>query len=357
MRVVQLIDSLEAGGAERMAVNIANGLLSEFSFSALVTTRKEGALKKSLHKKVVYLFLKKKSTLDIQSILKLRSFLIENKIDIVHAHGTSYFYAVLVKLIYPKIKIIFHDHNGNRINLKKSNAILKLFSFLFSAVFTVNEALQKWAQKELSCKMVCFIPNFAVENYSEIATTLLKGASGKRIICLANLRNPKNHITLLKSFYASDAKQNGWTLHLIGTDNGDTYSSILKQFVKENDMEHAVFFYGSCNDVGLILKQGNIGVLSSTYEGFPVTLLEYGLSKLAVISSNVGYCKTVIEHETTGLLFDPEKQDALTNCLNVLINNTYLSEKLANNLHTFVLSNYSETIIVKKIIQVYTKVL
>lgn len=357
MRVVQLIDSLEAGGAERMAVNIANGLLSEFSFSALVTTRKEGALKKSLHKKIIYSFIEKKSTLDIHSIFKLRNFLIENKIEIIHAHGTSYFYAVLVKLIYHKIKIIFHDHNGNRVNLKRSNTILKLFSFLFSGVFTVNETLQKWAQKELSCKMVCFIPNFVIENHNEIAATHLKGESGKRIICLANLRNPKNHITLLKSFYASDARKKGWTLHLIGTDNNDAYSIILKQFIKDNNIENKVFFYGSCNDVGLILKQGNIGVLSSTYEGFPVTLLEYGLNKLAVISTNVGYCKTVLEHETTGMLFHPEMQDELTNCLNMLINNTYLCEKLSTNFHTFVMSNYSEKIIVKKIIQQYTKVL
>lgn len=45
MRIIQLIDSLEAGGAERMAVNFANGLASKADFSGLVCTRKEGLLK------------------------------------------------------------------------------------------------------------------------------------------------------------------------------------------------------------------------------------------------------------------------------------------------------------------------
>ena len=44
MRILQIIDSLEAGGAERMAVNYANALAITIEFSGLVATRKEGPL-------------------------------------------------------------------------------------------------------------------------------------------------------------------------------------------------------------------------------------------------------------------------------------------------------------------------
>ena len=47
MRVLQLIDSLEVGGAERLALNYANALSERITLSALVVTRKEGALKKT----------------------------------------------------------------------------------------------------------------------------------------------------------------------------------------------------------------------------------------------------------------------------------------------------------------------
>ena len=42
---IKLIDSLNIGGAERMAVNLANSLDLAVEFSGIVTTRKEGFLK------------------------------------------------------------------------------------------------------------------------------------------------------------------------------------------------------------------------------------------------------------------------------------------------------------------------
>jgi hypothetical protein len=72
MRVLQIIDSLEAGGAERMAVNYANALANEIDFSALVVTRKEGNLRNQINNNVPYLFLNKRSTLIVRySITKI----------------------------------------------------------------------------------------------------------------------------------------------------------------------------------------------------------------------------------------------------------------------------------------------
>ena len=72
MRVVQIIDSLEIGGAERMAVNYANVLAEKISFSGLITTRKEGQLKSQIDSKVSCLFLRKKKTIDFKAIFRIR---------------------------------------------------------------------------------------------------------------------------------------------------------------------------------------------------------------------------------------------------------------------------------------------
>ena len=66
MRIVQIIDSLEAGGAERMAVSFANALSSEIAFSGLLATRNEGALKSQIDEKVHYSFLNKKHNFDFK---------------------------------------------------------------------------------------------------------------------------------------------------------------------------------------------------------------------------------------------------------------------------------------------------
>lgn len=60
IRVIQLIDSLEPGGAERMAVTIANGLVDKVTLSGLVVTRLEGGLKSTIYEKVSYAFVDKK---------------------------------------------------------------------------------------------------------------------------------------------------------------------------------------------------------------------------------------------------------------------------------------------------------
>ena len=69
IRILQLIDSLEAGGAERMAVSYANALNRNIGFGALVATRTEGALKNQLDKNVVYGYLNRKSTFDFKALL------------------------------------------------------------------------------------------------------------------------------------------------------------------------------------------------------------------------------------------------------------------------------------------------
>ena len=87
--VIQIIDSLNAGGAEVLAVNIANGLSEHEINSHLCTTRKEGVLKENILKEVGYIFLNRKKTIDFYSIFKLSKYIKTNNITIIHAHSTS----------------------------------------------------------------------------------------------------------------------------------------------------------------------------------------------------------------------------------------------------------------------------
>ncbi|MGY8885791.1 MAG: glycosyltransferase, partial [Flavobacteriales bacterium] len=103
MRVLQLIDSLETGGAERMAVNYANELADHIEASFVCATRKEGLLKMTIDSRVEYLFLKKKNTLDIRAILRLFKFVSKNKIDVIHTHSSSFFYGTILKFFKPKL--------------------------------------------------------------------------------------------------------------------------------------------------------------------------------------------------------------------------------------------------------------
>ena len=115
MRIVQIIDSLEAGGAERMAVNYANGLTKIIDFSGFIATRKEGDLKESLISNVDYLFLNKKSAIDFSAVYRLKKYCECKKIDYVHLHGSSFFIGFLLKILAPNVKLVWHEHYGNRV--------------------------------------------------------------------------------------------------------------------------------------------------------------------------------------------------------------------------------------------------
>ncbi|WP_417981071.1 glycosyltransferase [Flavobacterium sp. LB1P71] len=358
MGILQLIDSLEAGGAERMAVNFANALSEKISMSALVATRQEGVLKNELDEKVSYLFLNKKSTIDLKSIFRLRSFVQKNKINIVHAHGTSFFLAFLLKLIYPKIKIIWHEHYGVRVHQSRMDNLTLLFSSsLFSSVFVVNHQLEAWVKKKLFQTRVCYIPNFTTSSQVYKNTTFLRGSDEKRIVCLANLKKPKNHFALLTAFKEIKLDDLGWTLHLIGKDYEDNYSILLKDFIRENNLENSIFIYGSKNDVQHILAQATIGVLASTAEGFPLILLEYGLAKLPVVCTNVGFCSEIIRDNKSGLLFDPLDNLQMQNQLLRMISGKQLRDTYALNLQKQVFDNYSKNKIRDILLSQYNKTL
>ncbi|RTY92247.1 glycosyltransferase [Flavobacterium sp. GT3R68] len=346
MRILQLIDSLEAGGAERMAVNYANGLVDHVPFSGLVATRKEGPLKTQLHNSVHYLFLDRKSTFDIKALLLLRDFVKKNQISIIQAHSSSFLLAIFLKLVYPKIKIVWHDHYGNSEFLEKRKKVLLQFgSLFFYRIIVVNELLKKWAIKNLFCKQVFYQPNFVLMDANK-ESIVLQGQIGKRILCLANLRPQKNHSMLLEIAKNIKFSHPEWTFHLIGKDFRDQYSADIHNQIVSNGLENNVFIYGSSNAVATAIQQSTIGVLTSISEGLPVSLLEYGYFGLPVIITAVGEIPKVI-NQKNGLLVPPKDKVRFQQALEDLIENVDLRNSLGEQLKKDIHLNYTKETVFK----------
>lgn len=353
MKVLQLIDSLRPGGAEKMAVNIANALLPQVEGSFLCCTRQEGMLKEDLKPEVGYLFLNKKTCLDAIAILKLRKYINENEINIVHAHSTSYFLAGLLKLTGSSFKLIWHDHYGDSENLDlRDMKVLRKFSCLFTGTISVNTALKKWAMKNLNCKNVLEIPNFIPDFVPAAdAKVMLKGNEDDfKIICVANLRPQKDHFNLLKAFAILE-NQSKLSLHLIGEDPGTAYSSSILKEIENSPLKDRIFYYGTQPNILSILQEADLGVLSSRSEGLPIALLEYGISGLPVVCTEVGKCKDTIS--SYGKLVSKDNPEDLSKGILFYITHPEEREKDAENFQRRITENYSEKAVILTLVKLY----
>lgn len=347
LRIVQLIDSLETGGAERMAVNYANSLQHNIAFSGLVVTRKEGSLGQLLYPQVEYAFLNKKSTFDWGAIWRLRSFCVQHSVYYIHAHSTSWFLAVCVRLLLPSVKIIWHDHYGSSEFLDRRPAkALRFGSYFFSGILSVNEKLAQWGKQKLRVKSVLYLPNFFQLSSNANGSTLLHGQNGKRVLLLANLRPQKNQFLLLEALSLIEA--NDWTFHLVGKDFQDDYSARLRQSIIEKQLDNKVFLYGAKDDVPYLISNCEIGLLTSDSEGLPVALLEYGSQAKAVVVTAVGEIPSIVSDGRNGKLVPPRDAARLASAISALMADAPARERLGNALKETVTNGYSEAAVVHK---------
>lgn len=356
MRVLQLIDSLSPGGAERMAVNYANLLQSNNIESHICVTREEGLLKDGIDPNVYYKFLGKKTTLDITAIIRLRDYIKKYKIDIIHAHSTSYFLATLIKITYPSLKFIWHDHYGNSefLNDRKSK-VLKYCSKYFDGIISVNFKLKDWSIQHLHCKKVIKVNNFVTGESQKSTDVKIKGdPTAFKIICVANLRPQKDHENLLNAFKIVAPRYN-ISLHLIGNDPQTIYSKKLMEKINNPLYKDKIFYYGIQKNVKSFLEMCDLGVLSSISEGLPLALLEYGMAGLAVVATNVGQCNELINGN--GKLVPPRDSNMLAREILFYYENDHERILDAKKLKTHILTNFSEERIGYEVIGFYSKVI
>lgn len=343
MRILQLIDTLNKGGAERMAVNYANSLVEFGIPSFLVTTRGKGEFVLELNESVKYFYLNRNSTLDVSAIKRLLKFIKKNNIDIVHAHGTSWFIASLCRSRCSSFKLIWHNHYGNSPQLSSiKKSLLSICSKNFDGIISVNPELLEWSQYQMKSKKNIYLPNFVKSNHIDRKLN----SECFNIVCIANLRKEKDHLLLLE---ALDILKSEIKLHafFIGRDFKDKYSiSIKREFRKR---ESYVTYYDNITDPFSVLNKMNLGILVSRYEGMPMSILEYGEASLPVISTNVGVCEKLLENQ--GILISPENLYELVEAIRIYAYNPDRSQRDSKKFHNFIKSNYSSQAIIPKYLE------
>lgn len=341
MRILQLIDTLNIGGAERMAVNISNVLQEGGHQVILCASWETGSLEKFVDEEVKVVSLKKKNALDIFAFIRFLKIIISQRIELIHAHSSSIFWAVAAKIVNPDLQIIWHDHFGLGDRLKGSDRIAWQFiSPMIDAIIAVNETLMNWSRRNMKVKNdnIVFINNFPLlpELQRQSATEITT------IICLANLRAQKDHLTLIKAIDLLQKSNPNPKLKVIfaGIILHDEYLNNITQLITELGLNDTIQLAGPVEDTASLLAGADIGVLSSVSEGLPVSLLEYGLAGLPVVVTNVGQCSDVVGNGKYGKVVPASRPSMFANELSWLIENPQLAKDMGNAFKNQVEQNY-----------------
>src|SRR6266487_3412121 len=137
--VMQVVDSLQLGGLESVAVNYANHLTKRGLRSSLCSTRESGPLAQRLSPGVAYLNLQRKGLVDVGELKRLTGFIRKQQVDLLHAHGTSLFFSVLASWLVPNLRVIWHDHFGRCETEKRSRWLYRLAVRRAAGVIAVNQ--------------------------------------------------------------------------------------------------------------------------------------------------------------------------------------------------------------------------
>jgi len=359
IRVMHVIDTLEAGGAETVAVNLANLLPRERYQAYLCNTRKDGSLSDLVASDVVRLRLQRNWLIDGKALLLLVSFIRKHDIQIIHAHGSSVFIARLASIFPPRPKVVWHDHYGRHGLREIPLWLYRLAMKHIGGVITVDQSLAEWFQRQIRVPLdrIWYIPNFVCDPKPNGARPDLAGQSGGRIVCVANLRAEKDHLNLIRAMGIVTCQTPKAHLLLVGGESDPPYIDLLKAEIAHRGLEQHVSILGKRQDVSAILGECDIGVLSSATEGFPLALLEYGMAKLPVVATSVGQCPEILDEGRAGILVQPGSPGELAEALLSLLNSPERRRSLSTNFHRRIEQNYSARSIVEKICQIYDSVM
>lgn len=131
----------------------------------------------------------------------------------------------------------------------------------------------------------------------------------------------------------------------------------FEQQVAKLGLEQNFLFLGRRADIAKILACCDIAVLPSRAEGLPNAVLEYMAAGLPTIASRVGGNGELIEDGVTGLLVPSEDSAALSDALLAVLRDPESARRMAQNGREFTIQNFSFERLVREVDELYSELL
>jgi len=140
-----------------------------------------------------------------------------------------------------------------------------------------------------------------------------------------------------------------------GVDKGNP-STIEESFIKESCKNSYIRFLGEREDIREILNITDIYTLPSYREGIPRTVLEAMAMSKPIVTTNAPGCRQTVEHGVNGFLVPTKNSYLLASALEKLILNKNLREKMGRASRQKVEREFSDEVVVKKVLSLYREI-
>jgi glycosyltransferase involved in cell wall biosynthesis len=347
MKVLHLLDSVNRGGAEVLALDVCrNAKQNGLDLSFLATG--EGSLFEDFKNSGVdFYYFKRKFPIDFGVIRKLRKLLKKKEIDVVHTHQSVEGIHAYFATIGTKTKLVLTHHGF--IPDRKNLFALKFLLPKVSSNVVVSKALLSWYESETSLrfpkKNTKIIYNGVDEKRLQIAEKTLKkelGLTENDLLfgMIANFYNAprKDQITVCQALPKVFAeKENAYFAFVGGYKDAKNYYEECKKLCKINGLDKRVFFLGIREDIPNVLNSIDIFVLSSLHEGMPISILEAMLAKIPCVLSDIKPNLEISKNGEFAEIFQTQNADDLAEKILKIIDK---KEILAEKAKLFASQNY-----------------
>lgn len=309
MKIIQIIYNLGQGGAERFVIDICNELVKNRGNEVYLLTVNANAPSRrhyadTLSTEVKHRDIGGNKGLSLKSIWGVYKYIKEIKPDIVHIHCSTVL-IYIPSLLYKKAKYVqtLHSLANKAISYQYLKGIQKLlFKKQIQPITISNICQQSYVDFYRQSNAICINNGRArlttTEDYDIVKKEITEYKQDKDIpvfIHVARFSKEKNQKLLFETFTRLHNNGKKFLLVVIGAgfDNSP--------YMHLNDTEY-VKILGTKQNVGDYLACADYFVLSSTWEGLPLSLLEAMSMGSIPISTPAGGVLDVIKDGENGLL-------------------------------------------------------
>jgi glycosyltransferase involved in cell wall biosynthesis len=366
IKILQIIDLLQWGGAQKMQVFLAEQLNAhDVELTVASMNVSEGSpvpeyLRQRGVRVVVFPFPKFFSW---RSFWGLFNFVRREKFNLIHTHLTyaNIFGTLIGRLtgtpVIASLRTAGYDPRYHRpIRQFAETVVVKYGAHRIMANgYAVAEfGRERFAPRDIDVLVNAIdLPAPLADRERVALRTELTGDPARPIvISVGRLDLPKGFPDLIRSFVTVREAHPRAALVIAGDGpmNGE-----LDALVKELRLEGTVFLLGQRNDVTRLLEAGDLYVSSSHWEGLPVSILEAMASGLPILATEVGDIPRLVVSDA-GVLIPPRESGRMAEEIISLLARPEALKKMGAAAREHIQRNYSPNIWVHKLLSLYASV-